>query len=831
MRFEPQSLIFRGLQGCERCGLCERRQRVVPGFGNPLSKIMIVGQNPGPDENVSGRPFTGPSGTLLRNYAKTAGLQLDYHTFYTNVNKCMPYKGREVTVGEINACAPYLWQEIRFQDPDVIVAMGASAFKLLLPGESKKITQIRGNVYERMIEGRLRFVIPTIHPAFVARNPKAYAKWLVDDLRRIRTVALEGYRRDRNFRVAPARDWQEVLDQLDAEYVGLDFETTPLIDITTTRIIGIGVCSTPTNGIYYPYAFKDDDEARDKLESIREFFEGSTVKVISNAKFEMEMLANYGIGLNNYEDTMLQSWVAGDFPLSLKDGTHKSTGIEMIRIDKFYKLGYTTRDPHTATAKEPLGKKIVDLAAAQEAIPDAVAEYAAQDPDASLRLFHYLRPVLAERKLQSLYEDIELPFVRVLADMERTGFLFDPARLQAFAAELNRAEAETHDRILNLLGHELNVNSTPQVISALYTEQHDYTIPRSKDGDGETPTDKVSLAIHASNALVRAILTERAIRKMRGTYVEALPRWQLPDGRIYPQFRQDGAETGRMSSRRPNITNQPSRKRDDIDVALDGGLIRYAYIAPPGYAIVAADLSQIEKRISAHVSEDPSMLYYLSDPSRDIHANTTTGLFKITKDQVDAREWKNMRDIGKMIGFGIDYGLGAMGLITRAPQAGLTPEQAQALIDAYYATYPGVYKWQLATKRFTYDHGYAETILGRRRYIPEITSKSLERRSEAARAAINHPIQGSAADFFKIATLNVYNFLRATSLRTRIVALVHDEIVMEAPVEELETLYANVPALMANAITLKVPVFVDFECGPSWGEVKSYEEAKVKYGY
>lgn len=815
VRFSPQHLTFRGERSCERCGLCSTRQRVVTGYGNPLANIMIVGEKPGPDENISGRPFTGPSGALLRNYMITAGLSLDRSTYYTNVVKCVPPGLRKPSVKEINACTSWLNQEIRFVDPRVIVAMGDVAYKLLLPEESKKITQIRGNVYEREIQGKTRFVIPTVHPAFVARNPQAYGRWLVADLYKIKTVANHGYKRISSFRIHPAKDWDEVLDTIDAPEVGLDFETTPPVDIINTKIIGIGVCKEPGNGVYY--AFESEADAIEKLRSIESFFSGPTVKIISNVKFEMEMLANYGIVLNNYEDTMLQAWVAGDFPLSLKDGTHRSTGEEMIRIDKFYKLGYRTKDYHT-------GKNIVDLSAAQEAIPDAVAEYAGQDPDASFRLRNYLKPILADRNLTRIYEEVELPFVRVVAAIERTGLLFDPTRLEAFAAELDRAQEEIHTRLTELTNLDLNVMSTPQVIDCLYfNKRHGYAIPPTEDENNPTPTDKVSLAWHASNPVVRAILTERAIRKMRGTYVEALPGWQLPDGRIYPQLRQDGAETGRMSSSRPNITNQPSRKRDDIDVELDGSLIRYAYIAPPGHVIVAADISQIEKRFSAHMSQDEAMLYYLADRGRDIHANTTFGLFGIRKGDVSDREYKNKRDTGKMIGFGIDYGLAGRGLMARAPQAGLTLEEADALIAAYYATYPGVHKWQIQMKQFTYKHGYAETILGRRRYIPEILSKSSSRRNEAARAAINHPIQGSAADYFKLATLGVYNYLRSANLLTRIIALVHDEIVMEAPLDEVDKLAENVPHIMANAMELRVPVFVDFEVGPSWGEVKEWK--------
>ena len=260
IQFKPVPLIFRGEVNCEKCKLCQTRQRVVTGFGNPTAKIMIVAEKPGPDENISMRPFTGPSGKLLRNYMRTAGLNLDYDCYYTNVVKCMPPGGRKPTVKEINSCKPWLEREINFVDPNIIVAMGEVATTLLLPGETKKITQVHGNIYEREIYGRHRFVVPTIHPAFVARNPQTLAPWLMADLRTIKKLKLEGLHYTTKFRNFPAQDWYEVLETIAAPIVGLDFETTPPVDIKGASIIGIGVCNTTENGVYY--AFKDRSEER-----------------------------------------------------------------------------------------------------------------------------------------------------------------------------------------------------------------------------------------------------------------------------------------------------------------------------------------------------------------------------------------------------------------------------------------------------------------------------------------------------------------------------------------------------------------------------------------
>ena len=241
--------------------------------------------------------------------------------------------------------------------------------------------------------------------------------------------------------------------------------------------------------------------------------------------------------------------------------------------------------------------------------------------------------------------------------------------------------------------------------------------------------------------------------------------------------------------------------------------------------ICAIDLSQIEMRVAAHLSGDPDMIRELG-PGGDIHGNTAKTIYKTTEEAVGPIRWKEMRNLAKVVGFGSLYGLAGPGLLKRTPTLGLTIDEANAFIEGFYHAYPQLKVWQDGIIRFTKQNGYAETILGRRRYFIDITSRDYDRRGEAERGCINHPVQGSAADFFKIATLKVFHFLKDADSAAKIVALVHDEIVLEAPDGEIAWLSENVPNLMANAIPLKLPVFVDFEFGQSWGSVKSHHPEK-----
>jgi len=583
-------MFLDGLLGCRRCPISQERMRVVPGYGDHAAKIMIVGQSPGLEEDQSGRPMVGRSGEYLSTQLRSMGVDLDRQCFRTNVNHCHPHDNREAKPAEIRACMPFLEEEIRTVNPTVILAMGGAALKALLPGESTSITQVRGHVYTRYLYGRNRYVIPCLHPAAVLRNRPAHEPDFRKDLRIAIGIARTGtyqtkalpFRRERAtldelLQAATLPEWGFDLETDTGNGADDDGNETYSNDqgMRGARIIGVGICAEPGNGLYYPFA--TDEESENVMQELKTFLEDPNIhKIVSNAKFERHICAGYGINLTNWDDTLLMAWVAGDYPLGLKDGFHRAYGLEMIRIDKFYKQGFKRKDRVT-------GSYVVDMRAAQDDDPSAVAEYAAQDPDASLRLYNVLRPLLEERNLWKLYREVEVPFNDIIIEVERNGIFFEPAALEEAAINLETGLAEVKARITEVLGQEINPGSWQQVQRALYDIPTPYRIPEFKVTRAQKnprPTDKTSLAIHSANPLVRDILTAKAISKMQGTYIEALPKWMDAKGRIHAEYKQASVATGRLSSARPNATNIPARKRDDTSVDIDGSLIRKGFIAP-----------------------------------------------------------------------------------------------------------------------------------------------------------------------------------------------------------------------------------------------------------
>jgi DNA polymerase-1 len=812
-----------GLAQCRDCKVRDEAQRVVPGYGKLDAAVMLIGQSPGESEDYRGTPFVGRSGQFLAECCAVVGWDMDRDLYRTNINKCHPAGNRKTTSTEKAACRKWLDAEFTQIDPDVIVVLGAEALAVFLPDEKASITNIRGNVFKRTIAGRERFIVPTVHPAFAVRNPLAYQDWIVSDLEIAKQLA-SGRRIEVNEGVIPFRkhaaSWEEVMDVATKSPIwGFDIETDTGLDslsrsLRTAMPIGLSVCDTPGNGLYCP--FITDEEAGERMRQIGPYLEDAHVtKIVTNAKFEAHISAQFGTNLQGYEDTLLQAFILGDMPLALKDGVQRAFGIEMIRINTFSAMGYERKDLRT-------GRYGVDMRAAQDEVPDLVAEYAAQDADASLRLFHHFNDLMIQRKVAHIYHEIEKPFVQSIIEMERNGWTLDPSVLKRPNIEIAMAIATTQAAIQTLTGISgLNVNSVPQVRECLYNGAHPHTIPprQLRDGKLEYPTDRVGLAWFADNPLVRAILTERALRKLRSAFIVSLPKWIEPDGRVHPEFRQTGAETGRAASANPNIQQIPARKREDVDVPIDGSAIRRAFVAPPGWLICAPDLSQIEMRIVAHLSGDENMIALLTDPDGDIHSYSASQIYGRTADQVSEAEWKQMRYLAKTIGFGVLYGLTAPGLVQRTPTLGLSVHDAGEFIKRFYAGFPALRPWQQSIIEFTRRNGYSETFIGRRRYLPDITAHDRQFRTEAERAAINHPVQGSAADFFKKAILDVHRIIDAHDLRTRLIAQVHDELVLEAPEDEIPFLALHVPEAMGGAFALSVPVPVDFEFGPNWADL------------
>ena len=822
-----QRLVFPGMLSCRKCGLCETRRRVVPGFGTVPARILFVAQSPGSEENETGIPLCGKSGKLLTDVCTHVGININDH-YKTNVNHCQPPGNRKCTGVEIRACSSWLQQEIEAVDPDIIVALGDNAYKVFLPEEKSPITQIRGSVFQREIAGRLRYVVPTVHPAFVLRNTKANGPLLAADLRKVRDL-LDGTHNELPdavpFRKTEAT-WDEIMEvAYDPDYrpFGFDLETDSTL--RDADIVGVGVCNTEGDGRYYPMS--DSDEALEKMALLRDALQDpKREKIVSNAKFEGHVCkSRYNTILTNYYDTLTEAWLLGGLvPLSLKDAVHSLLGIEMIRIDKFARMGFKRRDR--------FGKFQLSMADAQSEALLEVVEYAAQDPDASLRLHNILAPMLKERGIWDLYTKVELPFTDELISMERAGILLDNEPLVKAAPNLWANIIKAQVKIGDMIGvKDFNPNSPKQVVDALYHMDHQWRLPTPKPdkrtGEIKYATDKTALGEHIDNDLVRSILSARAMRKQYGTYVQGLNKWVEPDGRIHSTIKQTTAATGRVSSADPNCQNIPSRAREDIDIGgFDVTCVRRAFVAPEGWKIVAPDLSQVEVRFAAHLSQDPNMLAQMRDPNGDVHAQAAYKIYNLTPEDVEAGrvpDWKNKRYTSKMTVFGSFYGLTGHGLLVRTPQLKLTIQEADAYIEGVYKAFPGLREWQQKIIAFVRANGYAETILGRRRYFPNITASDPKLRKEAENAAINMPIQGSAADYFKMCMLAVGKRIRELNLRTRMIMQVHDEIVMEAPDDEIEILYREVTPLMTSVYPpMTVPMKIDFEIGPNWADLKAW---------
>jgi DNA polymerase-1 len=413
------------------------------------------------------------------------------------------------------------------------------------------------------------------------------------------------------------------------------------------------------------------------------------------------------------------------------------------------------------------------------------------------------RLVAADPKLNYVYETIEIPVSRVLLKMERNGVLIDAAQLQLQSSELGRKMLELEARAHEIAGQPFNLGSPKQLAEVLFEKQG--IKPIKKTPGGAPSTDEETLEKLALDyPLPKAILEYRSVSKLKSTYTDKLPRMvNARTGRVHTNYAQAVAVTGRLSSTDPNLQNIPVR-------TAEGRRIREAFIAPPGSVIVSADYSQIELRIMAHLSGDSGLLEAFAN-GEDVHRATAAEVFGITREEVSSQQ----RRYAKVINFGLIYGMSAFGL---AANLGIERSAAASYIDRYFARYPGVKAYMDRTRNAAQERGYVETAFGRRLWLPDIRSGNQGRRQGAERAAINAPMQGTAADIIKLAMIAVQGWLEASKLHAKLIMQVHDELVLEVPLDELDIVKANVPRLMTNVTKLDVPLVADPGVGSNWDE-------------
>jgi DNA polymerase-1 len=585
--------------------------------------------------------------------------------------------------------------------------------------------------------------------------------------------------------------WLARLDS--AVLVSLDTETTSL-DPLQAQLVGISFAvmeGAAMRAAYLPlghgYAGAPAQlPLGDTLAKLRPWLESERHgKLGQHLKYDRHVFANHGVQLRGIvEDTLLQSYVLES------DKTH-DLGALAARHCALATISY---DAVTGKGANRISFAQVDVARA--------AEYAAEDADVTLRVHQVLRPQLAaEPELESLYRDLELPIAEVLFRIERNGVLIDAATLAQQSDELGRKIMALEAEAQQLAGQPFNLNSPKQLAEILFNQQGLPVVKKTPSG-GPSTDEEVLEKLAEDYPLPKKILEHRSLAKLKNTYTDKLPKMINPaTGRVHTSFGQATAVTGRLASTEPNLQNIPIR-------TAEGRRIRSAFVVPENRRIVSADYSQIELRIMAHLSDDPRLLEAFAQ-GEDVHRATAGEVFGLTPIEVTSEQ----RRAAKAINFGLIYGMSAFGL---AKQIGVDRSAAQAYMDRYFARYPGVARYMEETRAGARDKGYVETVFGRRLWLPEIRSSNAGRRQGAERAAINAPMQGTAADLIKRAMLAVQDWLDAQKLQTLLILQVHDELVLEVPEAELAVVRESLPKLMGGVAQLKVPLLVEVGVGANW---------------
>jgi DNA polymerase-1 len=572
-----------------------------------------------------------------------------------------------------------------------------------------------------------------------------------------------------------------------------DTETTSL-DYMQAELVGVSFAIEPGAAAYVPLAHDylgvpPQLDRQRVLAALKPLLEDPTrLKVGQNLKYDMSVLARYGIELRGIAyDTMLESYVL--------DPTGSRHDMDTLAL-KY--LGETT-----IHFEDIAGKGAKQLTFNQIELEQA-GPYAAEDADVTLRLHQTLWPRLHEQPgPAAVFRDIEIPLVPVLSRIERNGALVDGRLLAEQSLELGVSLAELEQRAHDLAGQPFNLGSPKQLGEILYVKLGLPVTRKTPTGAPSTAED-VLQELALDYPLPKVLIEYRGLSKLKSTYTDRLPAMIDPDtGRIHTSYHQAVTATGRLSSSDPNLQNIPVR-------TAEGRRIRQAFVAPPGSAILAADYSQIELRIMAHLSGDAGLRRAFA-AGLDIHSATAAEVFGVALDAVTPEQ----RRSAKAINFGLIYGMSAFGL---GRQLNLGRNQAQEYIDRYFERYPGVRAYMESTRQRAADTGYVETLYGRRLYVPEIRDRNNQRRQAAERAAINAPLQGTAADIIKRAMIAVDGWLTRERLATKLIMQVHDELVLEVPTGELEAVRTAIAALMQGAAELAVPLLVDVGVGANWDE-------------
>ncbi|MCS5582499.1 MAG: DNA polymerase I, partial [Pseudomonadales bacterium] len=585
--------------------------------------------------------------------------------------------------------------------------------------------------------------------------------------------------------------WLEKLAR--ADVFAFDTETTS-IDYMEAKLVGLSFCCEAGKAAYVPMAHNYEGAPVQLamelvLSKIRPLLENPEKTIIGqNLKYDISVMARHGVSIKaKVIDTMLESYVL-------------NSGASRHNMDD---LALNYLGLSTVHFEDIAGKGAKQLTFNQIEL-DKAGHYAAEDADITFRLHQVLWPRLqAEGRLASVYQDIEIPLVPILSDVERGGVLLDEEQLKLQSGELEKRLHELEQEAYGLAGEEFNLGSPKQLQQIFFEKLGLPVIKKTPKGQPST-AEPVLQELALDYPLPRVIMEYRGLSKLKSTYTDQLPKQITQStGRIHTSYHQAVTATGRLSSSDPNLQNIPIRTQE-------GRRVRRAFIAPDGYKIMAADYSQIELRIMAHLSQDKGLIHAFKN-GLDIHKATAAEVFGGAVSDVS----DDHRRSAKAINFGLIYGMSAFGL---SRQLNISRGAAQDYIDLYFNRYPGVKDYMDRTRALAAEQGYVETIFGRRLYLPEIRASNFQRRQAAERTAINAPMQGTAADIIKKAMITVHGWLASSNLDTRMTMQVHDELVLEVPEGNVQEVASGVEKLMSGAVELCIPLVVEAGVGDNWDE-------------
>ena len=600
---------------------------------------------------------------------------------------------------------------------------------------------------------------------------------------------------DKNYQtIRKEKELDELMGLINqASYVSFDTETTSL-DYMLAELVGISIALKPNEAFYIPinHNYEGAEKQLEQgfvLEALKPFLESDEIpKIGHNLKYDRHILQNAGIDLKGkLLDTMLFSYV-------------NNSTITRHNLDAVSKR-YLNINP---TSYEDVAGKGAKQIPFSEVSIDVASDYASEDADISLKLYEHIEPMVQkEAKLAKLYSEIEGPLIYTLGDIERNGVLIDSEKLNQQSKELEAKILKLERKVQKNAGEDFNLGSPKQLQEILYEKLGLPVIKKTPKGQPST-SEAVLQELSMDFPIVHDILSYRAISKLKSTYTDKLPKMiNSNTGRVHTSYHQAVTATGRLSSSDPNLQNIPIRSEE-------GRRIREAFIAPEGYKILAADYSQIELRIMAHLSKDQGLMDAFAK-GQDIHQATAAEIFSINIDDVTP----NQRRSAKAINFGLIYGMSAFGL---SKQLQITRAEAQNYIEQYFERYPGVKNYMDETKLSAKKNGFVETVLGRRLYLADIESSNYQRRQYAERSAINAPMQGTAADLIKMAMTDLHSKIRNESLDAKIIMQVHDELVIEVNENQLDELSDLTVNIMADIFKLDVDLKVDADTGNNWDE-------------